>query len=247
MDVAGALRRATPSCARVPANRLQGTCRLPPLRFASGPARTPRGKPRADTPRSVKRFVPEEASRFVTPDGRLLTTLENRDFFLEHGIEPDNGRMTRFAPTSELSRLCADLGTALAYSPRHVIHPHDLRYFEPRGHPLAVQKRSQYAAKARRQPLWIMTTSAGAGAAVVRTLTQRRLTRSVYEALDALGYRSAGGDGGGGANMADEANKANKIRGTLWIAIHQPLKAASQPAERFGRVVAQALAKHCGL
>jgi hypothetical protein len=170
----------------------------------------------------------------VKADGKLMTTAQNRDFFLEHDLEPDNGRMVRFSAGSELSRAASDFSAALAYSPRHIIHPFDLRFFEPRGHPLAPMKRAQYARKTQQEPVWIIITCLGGVSAVVRTLTRRRLMKCVYQALQELGYQSASPKGG-----------ASKVRGTLWITVHDPIKAARQSSERFGRLIADALVKHC--
>ncbi|POR38772.1 Uncharacterized protein TPAR_01022, partial [Tolypocladium paradoxum] len=207
-------------------------CSLPftPLRFASTRARQGRSKPRPQ--RTIRRFIPEDVKRFVTADGKLLTTRENKEFLLEHDLEPDNGSMTRFTAGPELHRLAADFNATFAFSPRHILHPHDLRYFEPRGHPLAAMKRTEYARKTQEQPLWIMVTSVGGASAVVRTLTRRRLASAIHEALEALGYRSAPGSG-----------PVKEIHGTLWVTVHSPIKAASQSAERFGKVVAAALDK----
>lgn len=184
--------------------------------------------------KSVKRFIPEDVKRFIKSDGKLLTTRENRDFLLQYDLEPDNGRMTKFTSGPDLSKLASDFNATFAYSPRHIIHPHDLRYFEPRGHPLAAMKRSEYVRKTREQPMWIMITSVGGASAVVRTLTQRRMTRAVYAALEKLGY--GGTDGG---------SRANSIRGTLWVTVHDPIKAARQSPERFGRIVGAALQRQC--
>lgn len=206
---------------------------LPPLRFASTAPRQGAGKPRPQA--TVRRFIPEDVKRFVKADGKLLTTRENKEFLLENDLEPDNGRMTRFAAGPELHRLAADFNATFAFSPRHILHPHDLRYFEPRGHPLAAMKRAEYARRTREQPLWIMVTSVGGASAVVRTLTRRRLARAIHAALEAMGYRSAPGSGPG-----------REIRGTIWVTVHDPVKAARQSAERFGKVVAAALDRQCG-
>lgn len=206
----------------------------PMQRSASSVMRPPSAKRQPSKSKSVKRFIPEEVKNFVKADGKLLTTPQNRDFLLKHGLEPDNGRMIRFNGGSELSRAASDFSATLAYSPRHIIHPFDLRYFDPRGHPLAPMKRAKYAQKTWQEPMWIMITSVGSMSAVVRTLTRRRLTRHVYEALHTLGYRPGSQDG-----------VASIVWGTLWITIHDPVKAATQSPERFGCLVADALVKYC--
>ncbi|KAG6006177.1 hypothetical protein E4U21_007287 [Claviceps maximensis] len=187
-------------------------------------------------PRAVKRFVPEEIKRFVQPDGKLMTNRETRDFLLEYDIEPDNGRMIRFTAGPELSRVAADFNVQLAYSPKHVLHPQHLRFFEPRGHPLAFKMRSHYARRKQEQSLWIFATAHGGTSAVVRSLTQRKLTRHVYEALDELGYKTTTSSG---------SAAGCKVWGTLWITLSDPCKAGRQSPERFGRVVANALARRC--
>ncbi|KHN98768.1 uncharacterized protein MAM_03230 [Metarhizium album ARSEF 1941] len=203
-------------------------------RPASSAVRPPSPKRQARKPKPIKRFVPDEVKKFVKPDGKLLTTPQNRDFLLQHGLEPDNGRMTLLHGGPELSRAASDFSAMLAYSPRHIIHPFDLRYFEPRGHPLAPMKRAKYAHKTRHEPMWIMVSCAGNASAVVRTLTRRRLTRCIYEALHGLGYRAGSRNG-----------EVSKVWGTLWVVVHDPVKAATQSPERFGRVVADALVKNC--
>ncbi|KAJ6444107.1 3-isopropylmalate dehydrogenase [Purpureocillium lavendulum] len=203
---------------------------LAPLRLASTAARQTAGKPKARP--TIRRFVPEDVKRFVKADGKLLTTRENKEFLLNYDIEPDNGRMTRFAAGPDLGKLASDYNVTFAFSPKHVVHPHDLRYFEPRGHPLAAMKRAEYARNTREKPLWIMVTSAGGASAVVRTLTQRRLARAIHKALEAMGYRSG-------------LSPTKEIRGTFWATIHNPIKAATHSAERFGKAVAAALDKNC--
>ncbi|KAG6015129.1 hypothetical protein E4U43_005679 [Claviceps pusilla] len=182
--------------------------------------------------RTVKRFVPEDIQRFVQPDGKLMTSREMRDFLVEHNIEPDNGRMIRLEAGPELSRVASNFSAQLAYSPEHVLHPQHLRFFEPRGHPLGPKIRAHYARKKQEQPLWIFITAFGGNSAVVRSLTQRKLTRSIYQALNELGYQTRTS----GVAVGD------KVRGTLWITLHDPCKASTQSPERFGRVVANALA-----
>jgi len=207
---------------------------LVPLRLASTAAGKTLGKPKSKPRQTIRRFVPEDVKRFVKADGKLLTTRENKEFLLNYDIEPDNGRMTRFLAGPDLHRIASDFNVTFAFSPNHVVHPHDLRYFEPRGHPLAAMKRAEYARKTREQPLWVMVTSAGGASAVVRTLTQRRLARAVHTALEAVGYQSAPG-----------LSPTKEIRGTFWATVHNPIKAATQSAERFGKIVAAALDKEC--
>ncbi|KYK59787.1 hypothetical protein DCS_00921 [Drechmeria coniospora] len=209
---------------------------LPPAqrRFASTALRPrPRGTT-AKRPAPARRFIPEAAERFIGPKGQLLTTRENVDFIVANDLEPDNGTMARFTPGPEMKRIAADFGVALAFSPRHVIHPFDLRAFDPRGHPLAAMKRAQLARKIHEDSLWIIMTSAGGVSAVVRSMTQNKLVKELHLALEAMGYRSGTGRG-----------PTKEIRGTFWVTIFDPVKAAGQSAERFGKTVAAALDQEC--
>ena len=110
-----------------------------------------------------------------------MTTPENVAFFLEHDIEPDNGRMARFTPDAELVRIASDHGINFYFSDKHIVHPHDLRFFEPKGHPMAAMKRAKYARKKREQSLWVMVTGRGGAAAVVRSLTLRPFAKEIHQ------------------------------------------------------------------
>ncbi|KAG6087745.1 hypothetical protein E4U31_003723 [Claviceps sp. LM219 group G6] len=188
-------------------------------------------------PKLVRRFIPADVAGFMRQDGKLLTDQPGRDFLVKYGIEPDNGRMVRLQGDWELSSVQKDYAVQLGYSPRHVLNPFDLRYFQPRGHPLIPKIKADYARMTQERPLWIFATVSGGASAVVRNVMQRKLTRAVYEALDKIGYHPSmpGGSSPEGA----------RIRGTLWISIFDPCKAATQSRERFGTVVAGALAAHC--
>ncbi|KAM0259239.1 hypothetical protein ACHAQJ_003444 [Trichoderma viride] len=180
---------------------------------------------------TIRRFIPEEAKKFVKPDGKLHTTRETRDFFVEHNLEPDNGAARRLTTGPAIQSISKAYNATTAFSPRHIIHPYDLRFFDPRGHPLAAARRAMYLRKSLEQPLWVMITSAGA-ASVVRTLTQRRLKSAIFRSLEELGFRNSVG-----------GNK--EIRGTLWITLHDPVKASKLPPEPFGEVIAKALQSRC--
>ncbi|KAL7940424.1 hypothetical protein V8C42DRAFT_242569 [Trichoderma barbatum] len=180
---------------------------------------------------TIRRFIPEEAKKFVKPDGRLQTTRETRDFFVTHNLEPDNGAARRLTTGPGLQNVSKAYHATIAFSPRHIIHPHDLRFFDPRGHPLAPARRAMYLRKSLQEPLWIMITGAGA-ASVVRTLTQRRLKASIYRSLENLGFQNG-------------VAKGKEIRGTLWITIHNPVAASKLAPEPFGEAVARALRSRC--
>ncbi|KAG6230390.1 hypothetical protein E4U26_007977 [Claviceps purpurea] len=187
-------------------------------------------------PKLVRRFIPADVAGFMRQDGKLLTDQPGRDFLIKYGIEPDNGRMVRLQGGWELSSVQKDYAVQLGYSPRHVLNPFDLRYFQPRGHPLRPKIQADYARMVQERPLWIFATVSGGASAVVRNVMQRKLTRAVYEALDKIGYHPSmpGGSSPEGA----------QIRGTLWMSIYDPCKASAQSRERFGTVVAGALAAH---
>ncbi|OAA32117.1 hypothetical protein AAL_01449 [Moelleriella libera RCEF 2490] len=200
----------------------------------------------AKTPgRRVKRFVPDDAAGFVKPNGVFFTTREHVAFLSRHSIEMDNGCMAPFGGGHELSRLCSRATATLAYSPRHVINPYDLRFFGPRGHPLAPMKREQYAVKAQREPLWVFVTSAGGASAVVRRTAQGRLMRSIHRALRDLGYHASSSATARAAQTGLVAVESTGIRGTLWITIYNSVRAADQCFDEFGRSIAEALAAHC--
>ncbi|KAJ4865036.1 hypothetical protein T069G_01566 [Trichoderma breve] len=180
---------------------------------------------------TIRRYIPEEAKKFVKPDGKLQTTPETMNFLIEHNLEPDNGAARRLTTGPGLQNVSKAYHATIAFSPRHIIHPHDLRFFDPRGHPLAAARRAKYLRKSQQEPLWIMITGAGA-ASVVRTLTQRRLKSAIYRSLEDLGFRNGVGAG-------------KEIRGTLWITIHNPVAASKLAPEPFGEAVARALRSRC--
>lgn len=182
---------------------------------------------------NLRRYIPDNAQRFVK-NGQLLTSRENVAFLREHGLEPDNGKMMRFTPGAVLHKMSTDYKIVFGFSPKHIIHPFNLRYFEAKGHPMAAMIKAKYARKTREQPLWVMVTSRNGASAVVRTMTFRSFAKEVYRALEALGYRSAPGKGA-----------FKEIRGTFWATLNSPIHAASLPPEEFGKAVAAALDKEC--
>ncbi|UKZ60510.1 uncharacterized protein TrAtP1_001785 [Trichoderma atroviride] len=181
---------------------------------------------------TIRRFIPEEAKKFIRPSGTLCTTPETAAFFVKHNIEPDNGAARRFTAGPAIQNAAKAYNAVVAFSPRHIVHPHDLRFFDPRGHPLAAARREKYLRKAREEPLWIMVTSAGATSAVVRVLTQRRLKSAIYRCLEHLGFPNGVGE-------------HKEIRGTVWITLYDPVKASKLPPEPFAEAVARALRSNC--
>ncbi|GFP53202.1 hypothetical protein TASIC1_0002038600 [Trichoderma asperellum] len=181
---------------------------------------------------TIRRFIPEEAKKFVRPDGTLCTTPETASIFLQHNIEPDNGAARRFTAGPAIQNACKAYHAVTAFSPRHIIHPHDLRFFDPRGHPLAAARREKYLRKSREEPLWIMVTSAGAASTVVRVQTQRRLKSAIYRCLEDLGLPNGIGE-------------HKEIRGTVWVTLYDPVKASKLPPEPFAEAIARALKSRC--
>ncbi|KAL6896318.1 hypothetical protein GGI43DRAFT_113200 [Trichoderma evansii] len=181
---------------------------------------------------TIRRFIPEEAKKFVRPDGTLCTTPETADFFLKHNIEPDNGAARRFTAGPAIQNAAKAYNAVTAFSPRHIIHPHDLRFFDPRGHPLAAARREKYLRKSRDEPLWIMVTSAGAASTVVRVQTQRRLKSAIYRYLEDLGFPNGIGE-------------HKEIRGTVWVTLYDPVKASKLRPEPFAEAIARALKSRC--
>ncbi|KAG5982445.1 hypothetical protein E4U55_001893 [Claviceps digitariae] len=190
------------------------------------------------THNTVKRFIPEDMLRYMLADGKLLTNREMIDFLVEHDIEPDNGCMQRFPYGSPAEKAALKYGVRLAYSTRHIITPQHLRYFDFRGHPLAGKIRTHYARKKREQPLWMFNLTYGTASGVVRCLTSRRLTRSVYQALNELGFQT---------KTLPGSAKGNRVSGTLWMTVKDAIKTNNHPIEEFGQAVATSLAVTCNL
>ncbi|KOS18194.1 hypothetical protein ESCO_003252 [Escovopsis weberi] len=192
--------------------------------MATNAYKKPFQQAKKNQPPTVPRFIPEEAKKFITKGGRLLTTPENEAFLLEHGIEPDNGTMLRL-PVKELGGT-----TAAAFSRRHVIAPYHLRFFDPRGHSLASAMRYKYKELSETTPLWVMTTVAGAASPVVRATAARKIKRSLRAALERLGYDELQGQGPG-----------RQIRGTLWLTIMNPIAVLAMSEDRLGTSLARVL------
>ncbi|PFH57878.1 hypothetical protein XA68_14449 [Ophiocordyceps unilateralis] len=185
------------------------------------------GKTRAQ---ALKPYTPEAAQSFVDR-GRLLTTPEMMQFLIHHDIEPDNSRMKGYYGGPELKQLVKEYGINIYFSTRHVLFAHDLRYFDPRGHPLGAMMRTELARRVRDVPLWIQcTTSASSTKAMVATITRRRMVGAIHGALAKEGYNLAPGKG------PDKA-----VWGTLYLRIWNPVKTSAHSPEPFGTLVAQAI------
>lgn len=177
-----------------------------------------------------------DVAKFMrSSDGHLTTTPENARFFRANPtVDHDHGIMTRLEATDAVRRLAKAYRVRLAWSPRHVIHPHRLRFLDPRGHPLAPKIRSDCARKDREDALWAFATAMGGDSAVVWQLTKRELLRAVFRSLTALGYDEHG----------RKKKDGTELRGTLWLTVLQAQHARRLPVERFGDVVADTLDKH---
>lgn len=193
----------------------------------STPYQTP--APRAT---SIRRFMPTDL-KFVTSDGKLQTTRENIDFLAHNNLEHDNGVMMRVYGSREFQKATTNAGIVVGYSPKYVIHPYDLKYFDPRGHALAGKIRSKYLQKLADEPLWVMTTASGGLSAVARILPQRIVKGALFRALKEMGFASGTGPDG------------TRLSGTLWLVFHEPLKAARQDEKALGRAIAKAAIEAC--
>ena len=203
----------------------------------SGSRNSDRHRKPAKTPakRTVSRMLSVDVAKFMRPsDGHLTTTPENARFFRANPtVDHDHGIMTRLDATDAVRRLAKTYRVRLAWSPRHVIHPHRLRFLDPRGHPLAPKIRSDCARKAREDALWAFATAVGGDSAVVWQLTKRELLRAVFRSLTALGYDEHG-----------RKQDGTELCGTLWLTVSQAQHARRLPVEAFGEVVADTLDKH---
>lgn len=214
------------------ASRVSGVCRrTAALRFYST----------ADASRSISkdvkltspmpRYVPECATKFLGHKGPLRTSNDNIDMFRRHpNFDFDTGKMKRIV-SPDIRRFSAEYGVSLSFSPRHVLHPHDLCYLDPRGHARMPIVREKYERQLRDDALWVMFTGGAVEKAVVRTMTQRRMKSALYTALAARGYDASG----------KSTKRGREIRGTIWVYVQFPAKAAGNCPERFGNFMATLL------
>lgn len=193
-------------------------------------------KPAKQSPkRTVSRMLSTDVAKFMrSQDGHLATTPDNARFFRANPtVDHDHGIMTRLEATDAVRKLAKEYRVRLAWSPRHIIHPHRLRYLDPRGHPLAPKLRSDYARKTREDALWAFATAIGGDSAVVWQLTKRELLRAVFRSLAALGYDEHG-----------RKQDGTELHGTLWLTVSQAQHSRRLPVDKFGEVVADTLDKH---
>lgn len=150
---------------------------------------------------------------WYSPDGAVSTTSENQAFFRSHNIAIDNGKAYRLREPNESGRLLGKHGIRANFHPHHLVHPYQIEFLDPRGHPLAEQKRKEHLEKHETQPLWsIITAMSPKDKAIVRTRAQRRLRASLWAGLERAGYNKYGaGDG-------------KMIYGTACFAVVEPLR-----------------------
>lgn len=179
----------------------------------------------------MPRYVPECAIKFLGPKGPLRTTHENIDMFRRYpNFDFDTGKMKRVV-SPDIRRFSADYGVSLSYSTRHVLHPHDLCYLDPRGHARMPIVREKYERQLQNDALWVIFTGGAVDKAVVRTMTQRRMKSALYSALAARGYDASG----------KSSERGREVRGTIWVYVQFPAKAAASCPERFGTFMAALL------
>lgn len=178
-------------------------------------------------------MITDDCKQFLRPDGRLSTTQENMDFLAKYDLEHDTSKFIYLKKNSEMKTIASEFGVTLMFCPRHLIQPHHLKYFDPRGHPLAGVQRARLASMAETQPLWLMTNCVGGPKATVRITATRRLRSSLYTALQAKGYDKFG-------KGADR-----ELKGTLLISLQNPAKAVLQQMDRFGPALVRQLEEQC--
>ncbi|KAJ6785268.1 hypothetical protein PWT90_07702 [Aphanocladium album] len=198
----------------------------------------PHRKPAKSTPkRTVPRILSADVAKFFdSRSGVLATTPANAEFFRTHpNVDHDHGKMERIEATDAVRALSKEYNVRLAWSSRHMIHPYRLRYFDPRGHPLAAKMRSDLARRDKEDTLWAFALSWGTAvdSAVVWQLTKRELLRAVFASLTTLGYDEHG-----------RHKDGRRLKGTLWLMVTNAKHTRALPADRFGQVVADTLDKH---
>lgn len=161
-----------------------------------------------------------------------MTTPEVAAFFEKHGLEYDTSICEGLGvQNSKVVQVYKKFSVLVGFSPRPIIHPYHIQYFNRDGHALTKKVCADYEQMLREDSLWIWPIVAGSKFAVPRTTVQRRLKSSVYTELEKMGY----------ARKGRGQNGLESIVGTLLLWTTQPLVAANLQIEEFGRTVAQAL------
>ena len=172
------------------------------------------------------------ASRIQHPDtwpffkaGNMETSAEMAYFLRDTGIEPDHGRLWVVRHRAAAA-FFARMGVQVSFSNRYAIHPHDIRYFSPRGDPWAGRIRSKYKEALRTKPLWVHSCAPfGAQSAFVRFSCTRRLAACAYKAAAEL----------------KEKDPSLEVRGTILIFVKDVHKAVNWQAEEFYEKMVAAL------
>jgi hypothetical protein len=181
-------------------------------------------------------LIPDNCAHFLQPSGQLYTTAENVDFLKRYDLGYDTAKMAFLPHYAETRTLFKELGVWMLFSRQHVLSTRDLRYLDPRGHPLAYANLARLAHEAQTQPLWIMTTCVQGPKAVVRISAQRALRSNIWQALEAQGYDKYGRSSG----------RKPDLRGTLWINIREALETVTHSKGRFGELIVRQLEMQCG-
>ena len=181
-----------------------------------------------------KRIIPEPVRKFIdVKTGAFQTSRESREFLIANGISHDNGELYAMG-NANLDEISTRFSASVNFSPRHIVHPFDLRYFSLHGHPLSSMQRTKYARKCQEEALWIQVTCFGDQAAVVRNTMKRRLKGTLQRALMRRGYDAYG------------HSSHRVLRGTLGIHINEVMRGANLPSDLFGEAVVDALEEHVG-
>ncbi|CAM1502135.1 Fc.00g041190.m01.CDS01 [Cosmosporella sp. VM-42] len=175
--------------------------------------------------------IPQQARRFIHgKDNLLKTTPDTWAFLQETGIEYDNSKAsTLYLGREDAARISNDFTTRVMFTSRHIMHPHDLEYLDPREHPLTETMKAKYRKMIKDEPLWVIMTSANAQPGLIKSIGHRRLKAAFWTAMNELGYERFPEPG------------APCISGTLLVTIRDTAKAANSPAQIFGKAVAEAL------
>ncbi|KAF4975969.1 hypothetical protein FZEAL_7321 [Fusarium zealandicum] len=168
-------------------------------------------------------YVPLNAQKFCTSKSGLQTTPDVWAFLNETGIEYNNSKAPMLDLGNEHRRIMENFSCSVQYSPKYILHPYQLQYLDPRRHPLTDAIIAKYQRKLAEEPLWVYVINRGGNAGIVKTITQRRITQSVWSALEERGYPRSG------------------VRGTVIISLVNMQKAANFPAHMLGEAVAQAV------
>ncbi|KAG9258676.1 uncharacterized protein F5Z01DRAFT_643882 [Emericellopsis atlantica] len=193
----------------------QKLCAAPIIAVRHAPAFAPLGARFASSSPGPKRLRPSDADNFYNDrTGDLMTTPENKAWFEKYpSIHHDNGIASPLRMNNEEKGVMIDYRVTLRFTPKHLIHPYQLGFLDPKGHPKALAQRLRYAEKTLKEPLWIVCTGYGQVIPVVKSMAKRRVHAAICAALQRRGYDAHG-------KKAD----GKHIRGTLWLTLKEPLR-----------------------